>query len=80
MDQTIQDSAQTTESTASVPQLTLSDLTLALQTIQVTVQRGAIRADEMTTVGQLYDRLYAFLNAQGALTPPADNSTTPQGE
>lgn len=51
------------------PQLTLQDLTLALQTIQVTAQRGAIRADEMSAVGALHDKLFAFLTAQGALAP-----------
>jgi hypothetical protein len=61
--------------------LTLSDLTLALQTIQVTAQRGAIRADEMAVVGGLHDRLSAFLQAQGALTPPAPaEEPAPQGE
>jgi hypothetical protein len=67
---------------APAPQLTLSDLTLALQTIQVTAQRGAIRADEMAIVGGLHDRLSAFLQAQGVATAPnlAEAPTPPQGE
>lgn len=66
---------------STAPQLTLSDLTLALQTIQVTAQRGAIRADEMAVVGGLHDRLAAFLQAQGVgATPPADTADQPQGE
>ena len=56
---------------APAPQLTLQDLTLALQTIQVVAQRGAIRADEMEAVGALHNRLFAFLQAQGALAPAA---------
>lgn len=73
------------------PQLTLADLTLALQTIQVVAQRGAIKAEEMATVGGLHDRLLAFLQAQGAVqapeappseTAPAATSVAdaPQGE
>lgn len=56
------------------PQLTIQDLALALQTIQVTAQRGAIRADEMSAVGTLHDKIFAFLKASGAFDAPA---TTP---
>jgi hypothetical protein len=42
--------------------------------IQVVAQRGAVRADEMSAVGTLHDRLKAFLEAQGALTTPADTA------
>jgi hypothetical protein len=52
------------------PSLQISDLVLALQTIQAMSQRGAIRADEMSTLGPLHDRLFAFLEAQGAITRP----------
>ena len=68
MTDTVQ-SPQTQEPAA--PGLTLADLTLALQTIQAVVQRGAIRAEELSTVGGLYDRLFAFLEAQGAVSRPA---------
>jgi len=61
------------------PSLTIADLTLALQTIQATSQRGAIRADEMSTVGGLYDRLFAFLEAQGAISRPQP-AAAPTGE
>ena len=49
------------------PSLSLQDLVLALQTIQACAQRGAVRADEMTTVGGLYDRMFAFLESQGVI-------------
>lgn len=65
------------------PSLTLADLTLALQIIQVTAQRGAIRADEMTATGNLHDKLFAFLEAQGAIqrpAPAAPASEETQGE
>jgi hypothetical protein len=51
----------------AAPSLQLSDLVLALQTIQAAAQRGAVRADEMSTIGGLHDRLFAFLEAQGAI-------------
>ena len=62
------------------PQLTLQDLGLALQTIQVTAQRGAIRADEMSAVGALHDKLLAFLQASGALNTPAESVPTDSAE
>jgi len=64
---------QVTESQAApAPNLTVSDLLLVLQTLQVVAQRGAIKAEEMTVVGGLHDRLYKFLDSQGAIaSPPA---------
>jgi hypothetical protein len=61
-------------------QLQISDLLLAAQVIQLTSQRGAFRADELSQVGGLYDRIVAFLQASGALAPadkPADSTETP---
>jgi len=54
------------------PSLSLQDLVLALQTIQACAQRGAIKAEEMTTVGGLYDRMFAFLEAQGVIKQGSD--------
>ena len=73
-----EDTTQTTQPEAQEPQgpsLQLNDLVLALQIIQASAQRGAIRADEMSTVGPLHDRLFAFLEAQGAIKRPDGAST-----
>jgi hypothetical protein len=51
------------------PGLTLQDLVLVAQIIQLTAQRGAFKAEELTQVGGLYDKLVAFLQSTGALTP-----------
>jgi hypothetical protein len=51
------------------PSLTLQDLVLVAQIIQLATQRGAIRAEEMEQVGGLYTKLIAFLQSTGALTP-----------
>lgn len=39
----------------------LNDLRAVLNLIQVVSTRGAIKANEMSTVGDLHDRLAAFL-------------------
>ena len=49
------------------PNLNLADLVNVLQVIRTCAQRGAFRADEMSSVGGLYDRLQAFLVATGAV-------------
>lgn len=69
-----EDTTQTTQPTA--PGLQISDLVMALQTIQAMAQRGAVRADEMSTIGGLHDRLFAFLEAQGAITRQAPAEKT----
>lgn len=59
----------------AAPSLQLSDLVLALQTIQAVAQRGAFRADEMSTVGGLHDRLFAFLESQGVIKRQSTEQT-----
>lgn len=57
-------------------QLQLQDLLLAAQVVQLASQRGAIKPEEMATIGGLYNRLVAFLQETGALQPaPATNQT-----
>jgi hypothetical protein len=60
----------------AAPGLTIQDLTLTLQVVQVATSRGAFKADELTAVGGLYDRLFKFLDAAGAITktPPAETA------
>jgi hypothetical protein len=80
-----QTTEQTTEQTVATEEvantastsLQLSDILLCAQVVQLASQRGAFRAEEFTQVGQLYDRLVAFLKESGALQkqePAADTS------
>lgn len=57
--------------TEAQPSLQISDMILMLKIIQVTAQRGAVRAEEMAEVGSLHDRLFKFLVSTGALQQPA---------
>ena len=59
--------------------LNLQDLLLVAQVIQICTQRGAFRAEEMSNIGSLYDRLIAFLNTTGALksAKAPDSETEP---
>lgn len=64
------ESTITTEEQAPIqeqaPNLTLQDLILVAQIIQLTSTRGGFRAEELSTVGDLYTKLVAFLEASGA--------------
>lgn len=67
------------EPTPEAPSLSLQDLVLLLNLVRITAERGAIKADEMSAVGTVYEKLTKFLQASGAVTPakpPAE--TTPQ--
>jgi hypothetical protein len=44
-------------------QLNLQDLDMLRNIISVACNRGAFKAEEMSTVGQTYDRLHAFLES-----------------
>lgn len=55
---------QATE-TPEKPNLTLQDLTLMVQILQVGTSRGSWKADELSSVGGLYDRITSFLTAAG---------------
>lgn len=59
----------------SAPSLTLQDLVLVAQIIQIGSQRGTFRAEELADVGNLYTKLIAFLQATGALTPAKTEET-----
>lgn len=54
-----------TENAEAQVQLTLQDLILAANIINVVSQRGAIKAEEMETVGAFYNKLVSFLRANG---------------
>ena len=53
----------------AAPGLTLQDLVLVAQIIQLTSQRGAFKAEELEQVGGLYNKLVAFLQSTGAIAP-----------
>jgi hypothetical protein len=53
------------------PNLSLSDLVLLLNLVRVSSERGAIKAEELSAVGTVYDRLHKFLEASGAINKSA---------
>jgi hypothetical protein len=60
--------------------LTLQDLVLVAQIIQMSTSKGVFRAEDLLQVGSLYTRLIAFLESTGAIskTPPAPPEAPPE--
>jgi hypothetical protein len=54
-------------------QLTLADLASIHSIIEAATTRGAFRANELTPVGAIYDKLTAFLQAANASPVTADS-------
>ncbi len=50
-----------TPETQNEPQISLADFSAALQVIDACTTRGAFRGEELSSVGQLRDRLVAFV-------------------
>jgi hypothetical protein len=65
------DNDNTTIEENTTPSFGINDLLFTMQVYEAVAQRGAFRADELSNVGAVYDRLRAFLIANGALQAPA---------
>jgi hypothetical protein len=67
MSEEVQTPAQDAVATAAQEVgLSLQDISASVQVIDVVSQRGAIQGNELTAVGQLRDKLVAFLEAAKA--------------
>jgi len=62
--------------TPEQPSLALADLVLLLNLIRVTAERGSIKADELSAVGAVHDKLMKFLEASGALNKSVAQTET----
>ena len=65
---TVVEEPTTAEEASTQPSLSLQDLILVAQIIQLTSARGAFKAEELQNVGVLYNKLIAFLDSVGAIT------------
>jgi hypothetical protein len=69
--------AQTDASTNIVPEsINLSDLALLLQIVDLATQRGAFRGAELSQVGNVFDKLNAFLSYIQAQQQASSTETT----
>jgi len=53
--------------------ITLNDMKNMVMVLDICTQRGAFRANELTSIGQLFDRLNTFVtDAEAQMAPAAD--------
>ena len=64
---------QSTEQQASVS-LSLNDLKVCLQIIDLCSQRGAFKPEEFQAIGVLHQKLTAFLSQSALATAPAEST------
>ena len=75
-----QDESVSEEAVQDPNSLQASDLNTMATVIEATAQRGAIRANEMQIVGQLYSKLNHFLILNGIRQAPGSEETAPAEE
>ena len=74
-------SEETQEVQANTPQditLNVQDIINVVKIIDVVSERGAVKGDELSSVGQVRDKLVAFVNAH-APQPPAEEEAESDG-
>lgn len=71
---------QSAQQAATTPQLSVSDLSAAVNIIDVVSRRGAFEGAELSDVGALRARLIAFLKATEALAVAAKKQENPVQE
>jgi hypothetical protein len=65
---------------APAPTLTLQDLTLIANIIDLSVQRGAYKGAEVEQVGHMFNHLVAIIKSIAPPAPPAEAEKTAETE
>jgi hypothetical protein len=78
----MEDTNTTPETQVEVPSLSVGDIMLLKQIIEVANSRGAFQATELTTVGLLYDKMSTWLASVAPVEQPVinDDESETQGE
>ena len=77
VEETTAPTGDATGTQAGVPQLTINDMIVLKNMVEITQSRGAFKADEMTTVGNVYNKLAVFLQA---VMPQNTGNAAPAGD
>lgn len=63
--------SEVTSTTAEPTSINIQDIVGLLNVVDVAARRGAFKAEEMATVGDLYNKVVNFLKATGAIKDEA---------
>ena len=61
------------------PSLNIQDIVSLLNIVDVASRRGAFRAEELSAVGNTYDKIANFLRSTGAIKDPAPAEKETEG-
>ena len=59
------------------PSITIQDIAFLVQIVEIVSQRGAFRADELSSVGAVYDKVKAFIVANSPQATPEQPTEEP---
>lgn len=62
------------------PSVSIGDIMVLKQIVEVATARGALRANELTQVGAVYDRVSAWVDSVVPTAEVASDENTDQGE
>lgn len=74
------DTTQTDTVIENEPQLTLADIALMASIIAVVSRRGGFEAGELKVIGELYEKILAFLPKQESANAETTNTSDEQPE
>jgi hypothetical protein len=60
---------------ATAPSIGIQDIAFLVQIVETVAQRGAFRAEELSSVGAVYDKVKAFIIANTPQPTPTDQPT-----
>lgn len=68
--------SEVTSTTAEPTSINIQDIVGLLNVVDVAARRGAFKAEEMATVGDLYNKIVNFLKSTGAIKDEAPVAET----
>lgn len=66
----------TEQQTDTQPNIAIQDIAFLLNIVEVCSTRGAFRAEELSSVGAVYNKVKAFIDANTPAAPVAEETTT----
>ena len=69
--------SETGQPDTGLPQLTINDMIVLKNMVEICSSRGAFKADEMTTVGNVYNKLAMFIQS---VMPQNTGNAAPEGD
>jgi hypothetical protein len=64
----------TEEQTTEQPNIAIQDIAFLIQIVEVCSTRGAFRAEELASVGAVYNKVKAFIDANTPAAPAAEQT------